>query len=206
MTKTILSFLIAVVFFSCTKQNDDDEYTPIESEISKSLEPYLFEVGSYWIYKEQTTEKFDTLTLISVSRERYAWDASSPGQGPDAYDNYYDLTYNSNINGASTVSLFNEFITKDFIDGSILFMTKNVDESYFPNAKRLGDTLILNINNITYNKVIKMQIEKDQGIDDDMNLYYKDSIGIIRKEIRLNSAITETWDLVKDSVVLKEKF
>jgi hypothetical protein len=47
-----------------------------------------------------------------------------------------------------------------------------------------------------------MKIIGDQYISDDFNLYYADSVGVIKKEKTKNGTIIETWNLIEFKTVL----
>ena len=79
----------------------------------------------------------------------------------------------------------------------LLWMPK-MDKKYLD---KIFDSLV--IADQTYYNVVKMDISIDEYIKMEMNLFFADSTGIIRKEIRNGINVIETYDLIESSVLLK---
>ena len=47
-----------------------------------------------------------------------------------------------------------------------------------------------------------MRLNKANYLESDLNLYYADSVGVVKKEIIKNNLISETWSLINYNVSL----
>ena len=61
---------------------------------------------------------------------------------------------------------------------------------------------IYTVQGLDYSNVVKMELTQDKYLNTNMNLYYVDSVGVIKKEIKEDSVIIETWDLLRYNTVL----
>lgn len=206
--KQLFFILIAlsIVLSSC---KEEEEYGGIDnvSRISENLYPLLFDTVSNWKYKNTENGIVDSLVLIANKIDTTA--KRNIGKGYTNSDQVYLLTYSSEIFGEYTEQYIG-YVIKSGFDLSrynyhnyvYLSSFKVGDARSNATIAAIYDSLI--VLNKTYYNVVKMDISKDTFIHKDMNLYYVDSIGVIKKEIKEENNIIETWELMEYQVTLYE--
>jgi hypothetical protein len=80
--------------------------------------------------------------------------------------------------------------------GFVLLSSKKIGD-ISQNAEILDVLDSLTIENRTYKTVVKMKVSQDEYIAQNYQLYYVDSIGVIKKEIMDNGTVRETWNLLR---------
>lgn len=203
-SKSLLMVLfISMIVCSCSKEEED---TYFHHKISTNLYPLMFIQGSTWIYKNAGTSLFDTVVLTSVEIDTIVYGPSGPGQGSPGEEQVYVLVYNSSQFGVYSRTLREDFICRGWMVGG-----EPIGVEYLSSHK-VGD-LIMNVeiadiyntyivNGISYSNVVLMDVQNDGSFPGDMNLYYVDYVGIVKKEIKENDSIIETWELLEYNVVL----
>ena len=166
--------------------------------VDESLYPLLFDKGSYWIYENKENNVVDTVEI-----GRIEMDTIGPFNTGHGYSNSYqsfDLVCYSKLMGVFFITYFWDVISISSHEGPYLYLSGDEIGRSWRNARiaAIHDSLI--INGLVYNKVVEMDIMRDYQIENDMNLYYVDSIGLIKKEIKEDSTIIETWELIEHSV------
>lgn len=200
--------LLMVIFTSCKKDKKEIEKIPDPpktiwvSKISKSLYPFLFDNGSYWIYKDTISNVIDSISLTSISKYVVPLGAGGPGQGSPGDLEYFGISYyNHTANYAYSEQLLGYVIARGFYGGYTLLSNKNIGEKN-ENAE-ISDVLdSLTVEGNTYYNVVKMKITKDSYIDNNYNFYYVDNIGIIKKETTSNDSIINTSNLLRYNTVM----
>jgi len=173
-------------------------------KISEALYPYLFDTASYWVYSSLDNNLIDSINLKHVDLDTSYIGPSGPGEGSQGEIHFYKLTYESSISGGYKEYLTNKYISKYYSDqagfGPYIFKATQEIGDYSYNVKLNNIHSSMIVNNIIYYNIKEMEISKEffnnwQDSIPDMNFYYVDSIGIIKKEIKENNTIIETWNL-----------
>ena len=199
---TILLFIVLLIFLNaCSKEKEQDSAVH-ESKISASLYPFLFKKDSYWIYENQSSRQLDSVVVMSLCRDKFTNGPTSPGQGPNGQTEFFNINYESSVFGNYDEQLVGYIISKGSIYGGYIYLSSYKLGDETKNAKLTNIYDSLSVNGILYSRVVKMENSKDQFLPTDMNLYYVDSIGVIKKELLVNDTITETWNLLRYSVYL----
>ena len=192
----LIFFIISLLISSCEKNEPfggNDHYL-----LNESLYPLLFDVNSYWVYENNETGTFDSLYLVENIMDTMG--PTNVGHGYSSTYQVFNLKYASNINGEYTEHYVGSVITKGSTDGGFLYFS-----SFWVGDSRRNATISsildsLELNGNVYKDVVVMDVKKDLYINDDMNLYYVDSIGVIKKEIKEGNAIISTWGLTDYSI------
>ncbi len=201
----IISLIIitCLILFSCKKVNEDK--TPIiYYNISSTLKPYMFNVGSYWVYENDSSHILDSISLTSIQHD-YFWTAPSlPGTGSHTKMEYYKINLHDNLTSIN----FNDFIFSSLItrngNESLKFGQPILLNKYSVGYKLYGTQVIdssvtLNMFGVSFIGVEKMKIifaEQSQiEFSNDTYLYFKDSIGLIKKVIDFGNGNYESWSL-----------
>ena len=200
--KKVVLILITISLFSCSKDANFDTTSHLVSSISSSLYPFLFKKGSYWVYENQNTGQLDSVVVNSVTKDTVSLSPLGPGQGARGEEEYYNINYWSSVNGSYDEQLVGYVISKGLVSGGYLYLSSHKigDESLNAKLTAIYDTLTIEDN--LYRNVVKMEDSKDLYLSTDMNLYYVDSVGLVKKEIISNDTIVETWNLIRYSVSL----
>lgn len=180
MMKHLTIFLIVISFLSCKKE-DCAENTSSTEAITSCLHNYIFDTGSYWIYKNTTTLSLDSTFITNVENE---WTSSKNISGACGTH----ITTGQTINTSYNSSLRNSY--NESIKGS------NTSTPY-------GELFLCNANTVdsivtttdTYYNVLDISLGS-------VRLFYKESIGVIRR-VEYNPPIdTSTYDLINHQVNL----
>lgn len=198
----IITYLFSILIFStlilsCSKEEEPGSKY-FYSKINEDLYPLLFASGSYWVYTKQNVGSIDSIALIKVDMDTFTIQRYEEGVVDE--EQYYDNTYSSTEFEIFHEQLIGYVISRGFIYGGYVYLSSHKigDETLNAKISEIYDTLT--VNGIRYSNVVKMELSQDGYLNSDMNLYYVDSIGVIRKEIKQNSSITETWDLLRFNV------
>ena len=197
----ITLIVLVVSSFACTKQEDPPSNPPVRVPISATLQNLIFEEGSFWIYKRLTDSSIDSVEVIGTGLQ-WLYISGGPGSGVQTILQELSMTYYSTKFNYYTEYAAYHILSEGKMSGGIKFIGgTNVGDSLLNTSlTEIHDTLI--INGEAYTNVIEMHVGKDEYIDDDMNLYYADSIGVIRKEIKDSTSVVETWDLIRYNVTV----
>jgi hypothetical protein len=196
--------LIMLGFGACDIEDDstyDDTYYSAYNytyyKIDENLYPLLFDTGSYWIYENINNLLIDSIIIVGFEIDTFYIGPGGSGQGPIGEEQYFNLTYKSDVSGIYEEQLIAYFISRGLVYGGCVYISSQSIGDTWSNAQisAIFDSLI--INNRTYRNVVKMKLVQDKYLDTDMNLYYSDSIGIVKKEIIEDSMIVGTWNLLR---------
>jgi hypothetical protein len=201
--KVHIFLFLAISFLGCTKE-EGKKIIPTYS-ISKSLYPYLFSQGSFWVYMKTNSNDLDYISVISISRDYFYVPPSTPGQGIRAYEEFYTIRYSSSLTGFYDEQLFGYVISRGLYNGGFVFLSGKTIGDKRMNAELTDVIDTLTVEHKMYKQVTKMKIKSDQYIVGNFNLYYADSVGIVRKEKTENDSITETWNLIEFNTALVKK-
>jgi len=198
-------FLLSILLSPACKKAIEKQEEPA-TEISESLHPFLFENGSYWVYKNNSSNSLDSMIVTSISRDSFQIGPSVPGQGPSGYQEVYTINYTTFPDLiTSKEELLGYVITKGHTAGGYTLLSSKTKGDSSLNAK-ISDILdTLTIENQTYYNVVKMEISADRYIFNDYNYYYVDSIGVVKKEMIVDDSITDTWSLIRTNSALLDE-
>ena len=208
-SKSLLMMLF-IGLMVCAGCKDEEENTYFHHKISESLYPLLFNEGSYWIYNNTDTTLFDTIVLTKVEIDTLVYGPSGPGQGSPGEEQVYVLSYTSSQFGAYQRTLREDYISRGWMVGG-----EPIGVEYL-SSHQIGDELLsakiadiynsFVVNGESYADVVKMDVINYGGnFPGDMNIYYVDYVGIIKKVIAKTDNTTETWELLKYTIVPSSK-
>jgi len=171
-------------------------------KINESLHPMLFDVESYWIYKNNMTNIIDSIKLTEVEMDTIG--PFNLGNGYTSTYQAFNLKYSSKIFGEYSEQYVGYVISRGSTEGGYVYLSSHKIGDSTANAKitAIHDTLI--VNNLIYENVVELNIKKDMYIEDELNLFYVDSIGIIKKEIKEDNIIQDTWELLNYNIKFLE--
>jgi hypothetical protein len=197
----IVSLFLLSILFSC----EDEETTskkPDFYKVDSSLNSMFFDEDSYWVYENSDKSKTDSVVIKDIIKDTLELGPSMPGQGITGYAEYYSVEYLSSQFGKYYEQLVGYIISQGCIYGGYLYLSSHHvgDSSWNAEITEIYDTLLVGEN--TFFDVVKMEILKDAYINSDINLYYVDSIGIVKKEIKEGNLIKDTWNLARYNVNL----
>lgn len=195
-TRLLIMLLFSLIMLTgCNKESEYKDY--FHHKISQSLNPFLFDTGSYWVYKKSNSDIPDSTVVKSITKNTFIVGPMGPGQGDQGDEEYYNIQYKSfPANNVYDEQLLGYVISRGLYHGGcVLLSSKKIGDKGL-NAEILDVLDSLTIENKTYKTVVKMKVNQDQYIDQNYQLYYVDSIGVIKKEIMSNAIVTETWNLL----------
>jgi hypothetical protein len=209
--KYVKIFLLVIItlIIACNKENQIDNSNPEYNEVLSSfLKPYMFKNGSYWVYQNDSTGILDSIALISTSHGFFEQPPGSPGTPSHTQIEYYRI----NLHDYLTSSDYD-----DFLFGSILTRNGNEHLVFGQPVLILGfsigyeifgtfvyDTsLTININGNLFTKVREMKINHTlPDFPHDTYMYFRDSIGMLKKVIDFGNGNFESWSLKRKNIVL----
>lgn len=196
--------LISLIVCSACKKEEDSYFY---HKISESLYPLLFNEGSYWIYNNTDTSLFDTVVLTSVEIDTVVYGPSGPGQGSPGEEQVYVLFYTSSQFGAYKRTLREDYISRSWMGGGepigVEYLSSHKIGDEFMGAEIADIYDSYAVNGESYDKVVKMDVTNYGGnFPGDMNIYYVDYVGIIKKAITKDDDSIETWELLEHNVTL----
>jgi len=188
--------LALTLFFSCKK--DKKTTTEHHGKININLHPFLFNDNSYWIYKDSISGTIDSTIVTSIHRGSFSIAPNSSGQGPQGDEECFKISYKSFPNNNNfSEELFASSISRGNISGGVTYIATKSIGTRIQNAsiEYIYDSLI--VEGHTYFNVVKMRVQADAYISSNYNLYYVDSIGIIKKDLRIGEIVSNTWNLLR---------
>lgn len=188
--------------------------------VLESKDFFLFKVGSYWVYEEETTHERDSMYVTECINDENGYNFSIRIHSAlTDYDYHFWPTFYPNIDGCNqtgTVIKKCLYVNRskgkfqdnlgdakaffiNYHEGDILNTGSDMD--YCPNGKLIVsevDSSYLLSNQIFHNVVkIFESCPRHEGFQP-VNTYYSKNIGIIRKEL-LDS--NQVWNLVNHYVI-----
>lgn len=202
-----------IVSFSCTKgddEGDDEQIKPLTSHyISSSMYGFMFNVGTYWIYENDSTQKLDSIVVTNIKQGFFYTPPQSSGTGPTSKVEYFKIVYFSYKDSIN----YNDFIFSNLMtrDGneSPKFGQPVLLRNYYIGYKLYGTEIIDTNSNINlfgnnFADVEEMKVnyseQRDYAFSKDTYLYYKDSIGLIRKVYDSGNGNFDSWSLKRWNV------
>lgn len=195
MRLTLIILLFIVLFTGCKKDKEIAQTNYDHHKISQTLYPFLFHLGSYWVFKDTITSTIDSTIVTSITKNTFYF------KGGDA--EYFHINYKSYpTNSTYQEELIGYVISRgNSSSGYTLLSSKQKgDKSQNAEITDVLDSLI--VEGKTYHTVVKMKIKKDYNIPNNYNFYYVDSVGIIKKETTVNDLVIDTWNLLRYKTVM----
>lgn len=203
MRELTLSLLLSAALITSCKKDDQSKTIPYEY-FSDELKPYLFKNDSYWVYQNDSTNILDSVYITNIKHDFFGSLPSGPGQGPSMYYEYYKIYLHGNYSSVDYVDfLFDCRITRNGNENPnfgqpILLLHSTIGDTIM--GAVLTDTIpSLTVLETTFYKIKKMKIiysdQNQSEFSHDTYLYYKDSVGLIKKVIDLGGGNFESWSL-----------
>ena len=163
-------------------------------KLDENLYPMLFDKDSYWIYKNMDTNIIDSISLTEVTIDTTEY--INIGHGFTERFQTFNLRYRSSITGEYSELYLGWTIRSESEDGGYIYLSSFHIGDSLRNARisNIYDSIL--VGEKIYYDVVEMNIKKDKYIDNDMNLFWADSIGVLKKEIKENNYIQSTWSLM----------
>jgi len=208
-------YILTVVICTLGACKDDNEVIKNTTYLMENIKPYMFDVNSYWVYKNVETQQLDSIYVVSVLHDTII---TQPATSHDLYEHSAEI-YQINMKSSIFYEEFNDIIKFRTIcrNGSLSY--GDYGQAIFSKDIKVGDEMggmsiiefidNLEINGSVFSNITKIKItaikQYKHIFDNDTYLYFVDGIGIVKKEIDLESGQIETWELVKSNVVLYTK-
>ncbi len=196
------------------KPNEPAPCTSCETRM-ETKKYFLFDVGSWWVYKEETTHEKDSIYVVASAN-----DPATPNFDVEYYSPYQDFYYHfypiitvstqtsgCSDNGLSTKKCI--YIKKEkirpniFVREELSFFSQfykgaetPVPNIYYSDNKLIFEEIYSNYSlpSLSFGQTLKVHIEHSQLENDSpVNHYYVKGVGLIRKEI-IDS--NQVWNLV----------
>jgi len=192
------TILCSILIFSCEPEGDTIPTTGID----KGLYPFLFDTGSYWVYKDSVTGSLDSTIVTSIDRKTILT-PTVPGGKPktNSKTELFEIRY---VSYPTNTKSFNMLIGRviseyDWWTGYRYLSGKQIgDESDYAKINNVID--VLNVEGNEYKDVVKMRIRHQY---DSSYLYYVDGVGLIKKQKIIRDTITETSNLLRYNTILR---
>jgi hypothetical protein len=197
------------------KPNEPAPCTSCETRM-ETKKYFLFDVGSWWVYKEETTHEKDSIYVINAANDPSSadFDVRYFSLYQNCYYHFFPLiTVSSQLSGCSdnVLSYYKKCI---YVKNSKYFPGDYVGEEncFFSQYYKTASTPAPNIHfsdnkiifeevydtyslpSLSFGKTLKVHVEHSQlEHDSPVNYYYVKGVGLIRKEI-IDS--NQVWNLV----------
>lgn len=194
-----ITLFSAFILFSCEKK-EPEIVKYFDDSLNIDLYPMLFASGSQWVYQDSAAKTLDTVDFISVIKDTNNYVST----GLEYSSVCYRVAAKSSISGFFNWFYIGYVISMNDENNDYIYLAGKRKNDSVQNVvlEKVFDTLL--VENIKYPDVVKMRIKSDDLIKKPMNLFFADSIGIVRKEVQ-NNGITEVWNLVSKNVILQSK-
>jgi hypothetical protein len=208
--KICFIIITSLTLFSCKKSNEENK--PISYDnISQSMNNFKFNVGSYWVYENDSTQILDSIAVTSIKHDYFWKPPSAPGTGSNTKIEYYKINFHDFLNSTN----FNDFIFSSLITRGgnesptfgqpILFHKYAVGYKLY-GAEVIDSNVTIDLYGVIFTGVEKTKIiyaEQSQiEFSNDTYLYFKDSIGLIKKVVDLGNGSFESWSLKRWNINL----
>lgn len=199
-----MKFLLLIpVFFALASCKDDPEPPDKVQLISHSMNPYIFDVGSHWIYIDSISGLLDSMGIFGVL-EREHFHGSSHGHAlmqefVMKYNHFFGQDWRWQLISGNAI-----FLDK-IPDGPLLYASNDqVGASFGVHTCIARDSSVWVLGKEYHNTTInKWDDYEGQQNGDFKVLHFHDSIGVIRCEEYKDSQLIKRWDLQRYSVRLK---
>jgi hypothetical protein len=193
MRKLLPFILVIAILHSCDNEIEN-QGGHTHYLISDNLFPLIFADHSLWVYQNQTNLLLDSITVESVDFD--TTESHSIGKGYSANYEKCIVNYKSILFGEYSDIFIASVIRRGTEDGGGIYKSNFIVGDYFNNAiiAEIHDSI--KIDEVTYHRVVEMAISKAEYIENDMKLFFKDSVGIVKKVLYNNSIDSTCWELV----------
>ncbi|MCF8449733.1 MAG: hypothetical protein K9G49_07675 [Taibaiella sp.] len=174
--KFCIIILAFCMFEACKKEDKVDR---ISSELKKR---FTFKKGSYWIYKDSITGRYDTFTVTAFS--------NAIGNEP----NYIESQVSSIRSSRSDSFSFNVNLTGSYL--RILFQTFNIASGVsYPYQKQYKIYEKYHIDGSDFDSVVERYFaSSDGGWDSRSSCFIKTDIGFVKMRF-VTDSINNIWEL-----------
>ncbi len=204
----LLIFLFCLTFYACHKDKQPTADTTPETKyfyIQQSIKPFEVKANSYWVYKNDSTGVFDSISVLSTETGMVWTTPQVHGQVGGVQSEYYKI----NLKSFSYNTNYNYYILNNFIkmngggtwgqDGQPIYMANSIVGTTFSGMEIISNLNSININGVTFNNVTKIKITTANQIQpefsNDTYLYFVDTVGLIKKDIVLGINNIESWSI-----------
>ena len=166
-----------LILASCRKKDTCDEDSSYH-ELNPCLHSFIFDTGSYWIYKNSLNTNMDSVFVEKCEFEVIGYKNGGSGCQPTTAFESINTEFNSTINGLFTTFMHYDMVKpgQDLEYENRLFDCSNMESL---------DSLELQ--NQTFYNILKIET-----INPNAKLFYKEDVGLIRKIV---------FDSIQDSIV-----
>ena len=219
MKNTLPLFAFFLLIISSCKKGKDEEPKPnllynvtTYNYISTSILPYKFKVGTYWVYENDSTGILDSIVVDSISTGFFISTPSVHSTTGETKTEFYKMNIHSF--GSSTYyneSLINFYLTRNYSGEWYNFQGQKIYAANHPiGTTSDGMTIIakflsMNVGINTFNNVDKVEIiaanQSSPEYAFDTQLYFCDSIGLIKKGTILSPGNIESWSIKRWNIV-----
>lgn len=203
---TILS--IAFLFSSCKKEDEKPAFT--HGKLHSNLYPFLFDTGSYWVYKDTVTNMEDSMIVQSITKEIYNYPHGGPGEGSPGDEEYFEIIYKT---------FPSEYLSYDELARVAIGTTRPHDygPTKYVSGKEVGLTYggatveavidSMSVEGQMYHEVIRVKcLLHASSVLDYHKFFYVDHIGVIKREDYLDTTLVGTRNLLRYNAVMKPYF
>jgi hypothetical protein len=211
ISQILLLLIISSLCLSCEETEDPDDNEDTTQMIKECLKPYLFRTDSYWIFKNDSTGIVDSLAVIEFDSGSY-WMPPPVHGAPGQKWEYYNIV---------VMNFKDSFIHNDFLDRNsirlngggkygelgqpILIADGVIGDGY--NGMEIIDIIPeLDISGNTFSNVIEVKITAAEQYQKefayDTYLYFKDSIGIVKKVELISEENITSWSLLRWNTII----
>ncbi|GEM_PF-3583477 len=199
MKPLITLICILALLISCKKNDTPEVYT--YANVNDSMKSLIFQKGSYWIYKSDSSQGTDSTYIYSI--EHNSWEIGF-GLNQNLIVEYYMLTYASF--SAIKYSSYKDYIETNHMlinprliypqaYGPVIYCLKPLTGNFYLSKNRYHDSLT--INNHTFYKV---QESRFLLHGDSTVFFIEPNIGLIKKVVYSDSIIY-SWGIIKWNII-----
>ena len=220
--KRFFPFVLAIVLLlgitvSC--KDKTPKPTPVACticEARKEIKHYfLFDLGSWWVYEEETTHERDSMYVVQSTNDTNSSDFDTRIFSP--YQNYYYhffplMTVTNPTTGCTDDAITtkrciyiksSKYQSGDYIGEELCFFSQyfkgasyTVNNYYFPNSQLTFTEIYDNysLGSLSFEKTLKVHIDQSAlEHNSPVNEFFVKGVGLVRKEIIDSNQI---WNLV----------
>ncbi len=210
LKKMPLLFLVCILILSCEKE---EPITYFDSKVNpEMLARHFFKEGTYWVYEKENSAMEDSIVVAGTVSGYKTMPCPHGCPNRRISRNYHSIMYFTNITQGSSWNYF--FLDSHFKYngggeyghlGQPIFMYDEPAGSQFNGARIVGHSDSMTVLGNTFHDVTLVRIIREEQFDPmfstDLNLYFAEHSGLIRKEIVHQTGNIEIWNLKRYHVV-----
>lgn len=202
----LLILITSSLCLSCEEKNEPEEKEDTTQMIKECLKPYLFRTGSYWIFKNDSSDVVDSLAVIEFDSGSYWMPPpvhGAPGQKWEYY-NIFVMSFPDSV-------MHNDFLDRNHIRrngggtygelGQPIFIADGIVGEGYNGMKIIDIIPELEISGNSIFNVIQVKVTASEQYQQefvyDTYLYFTDSIGIIKKVEVISEEDIRSWSLIR---------